>query len=70
MRGAASARAAGAGGRAARQALLLRGRAVRSILPSPFSCGQALPLEDVERLMQDSADAKAYEDSLRQMLGE
>ncbi|EFN56132.1 hypothetical protein CHLNCDRAFT_144767 [Chlorella variabilis] len=31
---------------------------------------QALPLEDVEQLMQDSADAKAYEDSLRQLLGE
>jgi hypothetical protein len=31
---------------------------------------QAVPLEDVEQLMQDNADAKAYEDSLRQMLGE
>lgn len=30
---------------------------------------QALPLEDVEQLMQDGADAKAYEDSLRQLLG-
>ena len=28
-----------------------------------------MPLEEVEQLMQDSADAKAYEDSLRQMLG-
>ncbi|PSC73503.1 vacuolar sorting-associated 20-like protein 2-like [Micractinium conductrix] len=30
----------------------------------------ALPLEEVEQLMQDGADAKEYEDSLRQMLGE
>jgi hypothetical protein len=30
---------------------------------------QGMPLEEVEQLMQDSADAKDYEDSLRQMLG-
>ncbi|KAL4423087.1 hypothetical protein ABPG77_005892 [Micractinium sp. CCAP 211/92] len=31
---------------------------------------QAMPLEEVEKLMQDSADAKEYEQSLRQLLGE
>ncbi|PRW44891.1 aldehyde dehydrogenase [Chlorella sorokiniana] len=31
---------------------------------------QAMPLEEVDKLMQDSADAKAYADELNQMLGE
>ncbi|KAI7845086.1 hypothetical protein COHA_001451 [Chlorella ohadii] len=31
---------------------------------------QAMPLEEVDKLMQDNADAKAYADSLNQMLGE
>ena len=30
---------------------------------------QGMPLQEVEQLMQDGADAKAYEDSLRQLLG-
>ena len=28
-----------------------------------------MPLEEVDKLMQDNADAKAYADSLNQMLG-
>jgi hypothetical protein len=41
------------------------------LLPFPLAPGsaQAAPLEEVEQLMQDGADAKAYEDSLRQLLG-
>lgn len=37
--------------------------------PPTFPPSQAVPLAEVEQLMQEGADAKAYEDSLRQLLG-